>query len=67
MSIKVRSSELDTGLSSSDKAVEVDIAVLTSPSLNPSSSSPTVFRPFHALKEVCSLDEDNLFRFRNRF
>ena len=67
MSIKVRSSELDTGLWSSDKAVEVDTAFSVPPSLNASSSSHTVLRAFHALKEVCSLDEDTLFRFRDRF
>ena len=60
----MRFSELDTGLSSSDKAMEVDTAVLAPPSLNPSSSSHTMLRAFHALKEVCSLDEDNLFRDR---
>jgi len=53
MSTKVRLSELDTSLSFSDKAIEVDTAVLTSPSLNPSSSSPTMLRAFHALKEMC--------------
>ena len=67
MSTKVRSSELDTSLSSSDKAVEVDTAISTSPSLNPFSFSPTVLRTFHALKEVCSLDEDTLFKFKDRF
>lgn len=67
MSTKVRSSELDTSLSSSDKAIKVDIAVPALPSLNPSSSSPTVLRAFHGLKEVCSLDEDTHFRFRDRF
>ena len=64
---EVRSSELDTGLSSSDKAVEVDTAVLAPPSLNPSSSSHTMLRAFHALKEKRSLDEDTLVRFRGRF
>lgn len=67
MSMEVRSSELDTGLSSSDKAVEVDTAVLAPPSLNPSSSLPTMLGAFHTLKEVCSLDEDTLFRFKGRF
>ena len=67
MSMEVRSSEFDTSLSSSDKAVEVDIAISASLSLNPSSSSPTVLRAFHALKEVCSLDEDTIFRFSDRF
>lgn len=65
MSTEVRSNELDTGLSSNDKAVEVNTAISASPSLNPLSSSPTVLRVFHAQKEVCSLDM--LFRFRDRF
>ncbi|KAK9994170.1 hypothetical protein SO802_023873 [Lithocarpus litseifolius] len=42
MSMEVRSSELDKGLWSSDKAIEVDTAISASPSLNPSSASPTV-------------------------
>lgn len=67
MSTEVRSSKLDTGLSSSGKVVKVDIAVSTPLSLNPSSSSPIVLRAFHALKEVCSLDEDTLFKFRDMF
>lgn len=54
-------------MSSSDKAVEVDTAVSAPPPLNSSSSSPTVLSAFHALKEVCSLEEDTLFRFRDRF
>lgn len=66
MSTEVRSSELDTGLLSYNK-VEVDTTISASPSLNPSSSSPTVLRAFHAQKEVCSLYKDTLFRFRDRF
>ena len=67
MLVEVRSSELDIGLSTSDKAVEVDTAISVPLSLNPSSSSQTVLRAFHSLKEVCSLDKDTLFRFRDRF
>ena len=67
MSTEVRSSELDTDLSSSDKAVEVDTVVLAPLSLNPSSFSPPMLGAFHALKEGCSLDEDTLFRFKDRF
>ena len=67
MSVEVRSSELDTGLSSSDKVVEIDFAISASPSLNPSSSSHTMLKSFHTFKEVCSLDEDTHFRFRDRF
>ena len=60
MLVEVRSSELDTGLSSSDKVVEVDTAVSTPLSLNPSSFSHSMLRAFHTLKEVCSLYEDTL-------
>ena len=67
MSTEVRSSELGTGLSSSDKAIEVDTAILAPSSLNPLSSSPTMLGAFHTLKEVCSLDKDTLFRFKDRF
>lgn len=69
MSMEVRSSELDTGLSSSDKVVEVDTAISVPLSLNPSSSFQTVLRAFHTFKEVCSLDEDTLFSFsfKDRF
>lgn len=65
--MEVRSNELDMGLPSSDKTVEVDTAISALSSLNPSSSSKTVLRAFHALNEVCSLDKDTLFRFRDRF
>lgn len=67
MSVEVRSSELDTGLSSSDKVVEIDFTISASPSLNPISSSHTMLRAFHALEEVCPLDEDTFFRLRDRF
>ena len=67
MSVEVRSSELDTGLSSSDKAVEIDFTISASPSLNPISSSHTMLRAFHALEEVCPLDEDTFFRLKDRF
>lgn len=67
MSVEVRSNELYMGLPSSDKTVEVDTAISALSSLNPSSFSKTVLRAFHALNEVCSLDKDTLFRFRDRF
>ena len=54
---EVRSSELETGLSSSDNPVEGDTAV----------SSPREVRAFHALKEVCGLDGETLSRFKDRF
>ena len=55
--LEVRSSELETGLSSSDGPKEGDIAV----------STPHVVRAFHALKEVCGLDADTVGRFKDRF
>ena len=68
----VRSSELETGLSSSDKPVEMGINIAASKpsSSKPSSSKPSSFtkpRSFHAFKESCCLDEETLFRFRDRF
>ena len=54
---EVRSSELETGLSSSDGPKEGDIAV----------STPHVVGAFHALKEVCGLDADTVGRFKDRF
>ena len=56
---EVRSSELEIGLSSSDNHVEVeeDIAVSVSREV----------RAFHALGEVCTLDDETLSRFRERF
>ena len=56
---EVRSSELETVLSFNDNlmGVEVDTAV----------SVPQEVRVFHALKEVCSLDDEMLSRFRNGF
>jgi len=56
---EVRSSELETRLSSSDDHDEakVDIAA----------SSRREIRAFHAFREECALDTDTLFRFRDRF
>ena len=54
---EVRSSELDTRLSSSGEPVEGDIAV----------STPQAVRAFYALKNVCGLDADTVGRFRDRF
>ena len=54
---EVRSSELETGLSSSDNLVEEDTAV----------SIAREVRAFYALEEVCGLDIDTLGRFRDRF
>ena len=56
---EVRSSELDTRLSSSDDLVEVEA--------NIAASDLREIRAFHALGEVCSLDEETLSRFRSRF
>ena len=54
---EVRSSELETGLLSSDDPVEGDTAV----------SIPREVRAFHALEEGCGLDADTLGRFKDRF
>ena len=54
---EVRSSELETGLSSSDDPVEGDTAV----------SNPREVRAFYALNEECGLDADTLGRFKDRF
>ena len=54
---EVRSSELEIGLSSNDDPVEGDTAV----------SIPREVRAFHALGEVCGLDDRTLSRFRGRF
>ena len=54
---EVRSSELETRLSSSSDPVEGDTAVF----------APREVRAFHALEEVCGLDADTLGRFKDRF
>ena len=54
---EVRSSELDTGLSSSGELAEGDIAI----------STPREVRAFYALKEACGLDADTVARFKDRF
>ena len=54
---EVRSSELETGLSSNNGPVEEDTTV----------SSPREVRAFHALEEVCGLDANTLGGFKDRF
>ena len=54
---EVRSSELDTGLSSSEGSVEGDTAV----------STPRQVRAFYALKKECGLDADTVARFKDMF
>ena len=54
---EVRSSELETGLSSSGDPKGGDTAV----------STPRVVRAFHALEEVCGLDDETVGRFKDRF
>jgi len=54
---EVRSSELETGLSSSDDLVEGDIVV----------SIPREVRAFYTLKEEYGLDADMLGRKKDRF
>ena len=56
---EVRSSELETRLSSSDDPVEAKVDVIA--------SDRREVRAFHALEEVCALDFDTLSRFRDRF
>ena len=54
---EVRSSELETGLSSSGDLVEGDTVVF----------APREVRTFHAPEEVCGLDADTTGRFKDRF
>ena len=54
---EVRSSVLETGLSFSDDPVEGNTVV----------SALREVRAFHALEEVCALDDETLSRFKNRF
>ena len=54
---EVRCSELETGLSSNGGPEGGDTAV----------STPRVVRAFHALEEVCGLDDETVGRFKNRF
>ena len=54
---EVKSSELDTGLSSSGEPVEGDTAV----------STPREVRAFYALEEACGLDVETVARFKDRF
>ena len=60
---KVRSSELLTGLSSSDDTVKAKRDTITS---GPLSFGWKEIGPFHALREECALDANTLFRFRDR-
>ena len=54
---EVRSSELDTGLSSSGEPVEGDTTI----------STPREVRAFYALEEACGLDAETVARFKDRF
>ena len=54
---EVRSSELETGLSFSGDPEGGDTVV----------SAPRVVRAFHALKEVCGLDDETVGRFKDGF
>ena len=54
---KVRSSDLETGLSSNGDPVEGDTAV----------SVPREVKAFYTLGEVCGLDIDTVSRFKDRF
>ena len=57
MTSEIRSSELETGLSSSGNPAEEDTVV----------STPREVRAFYALREECGLDADALGRFKDRF
>ena len=61
---EVRSSELEMGWSSSDDPIGSRGDTATS---SPSSSRRREIRPFHALREECTLDTDTLFRFTDIF
>ena len=61
---KVRSSELKTGLSSSNDPVKVEVDTAAS---GPSFPGRREVRSFHAFREECALDADTLFRFKDRF
>ena len=54
---EVRSSDLETGLSSNGDPAEGDTAV----------SGPREVRAFYALREVCGLDAETVSRFKDRF
>ena len=56
---ELRSSELETGLLSRDDPVKVEEYTAV--------SIPREVRAFHALGEVCSLDDETLSRFKGRF
>ena len=56
---ELRSSELETGLLSRDDPVKVEEYTAV--------SIPREVRAFHALGEVCSLDNETLSRFKGRF
>ena len=58
-----RSGNLGAMLSSNAGLGEIETDTAIS---RPLSSRPSV-RPFHALQEECSLNEDTFFRFRDRF
>ena len=61
---EVRSSELETGLSSSDDPIEAKFDTAT---LGPLSFGRREVRSFHAFKDECALETDTLFRFRDKF
>lgn len=67
----VRSTELEMGLSSSDKLIgmEVDTAASKTSSSKPSSTKLSSIKPrtVHTLEESCGLDEETLFLFRDWF
>ena len=67
MGSEIRSSDLETGLSSNVGTAETDTDTAASIPVSPHPSVLPSSRPFHALKEKCSLNEETLGRFRDRF
>ena len=57
--LEMRSSELETRLSSSDDPIDVEEDTVT--------CGPREVRAFHAFEEVCGLDSNTLSRFRDKF
>ena len=56
---EVRSSELETGLSSSDNPIEMEEDTAT--------SGPREVRAIHTLRKVCGLGAETLSRFKDKF
>ena len=65
---EVRSSDLETSLSSSNESIDKDFEIVVSrPLLSSKPSSTSPFTPFRALSESCSLEKKHLKSIRKRF